>query len=66
MARGLTAGGIYGRPIVNANLVHFTVMSFALLRVVIDGPAAPGPYISAFVYAAFAVWFGVVMFRAPR
>jgi hypothetical protein len=66
MAKGAPAGGIYGRPIVNANLVHFTVGGLALVKLVAVGGLPAAATALAAVYVIFAVWFGVVMFgRGP-
>ena len=63
MAKGGMRGGIYGRPVSIGNLVHFTIMSFALARVVLDGVAPPMLVVITLVYAAFAVGFALVAFR---
>lgn len=65
-AKGAPAGGIYGRPIVTANLVHFTVGGIALLKVAAVGELPPAAMVLTAVYVIFAVCFGVVMFgRGP-
>lgn len=66
MARGLLAGGVYGRPIVVGNLAHFAVMSFALVRVLLDTPSVPGPWLTAAIYIGFAAWFARVMLTVPK
>ena len=64
MSRGSTIGGIYGRPLVVANLVHFTMVAILLVRWAAAG-APPGVLIFAALYAIFAVWFGATMVRSP-
>ena len=62
MARGAPAGGIYGRPIVIGNLVHFAVAGIALAKVAAVGGMPPLGLVLAAVYAGFAIAFAVVMF----
>ncbi len=57
MAREVLIGGIYSRPLAMGNMVHFVVGGLALVK--------GGLIVVALVYAAFAVWFGFVMFRHP-
>ena len=57
MAREVLIGGIYSRPLAMGNMVHFMVGGLALVK--------GGLVVVALVYAAFAVWFGFVMFRHP-
>ena len=66
MAKGAALGGIYGRPIVAANLVHFTVGAIALVKVAALGDMPPGAILLTVAYVLFAVWFGATMFgRGP-
>src|SRR5688500_15013863 len=64
MSRGAALGGIYGRPIIVANLVHFLMIALVLIRWAVAG-AAPGIMVLAGIYALFAAWFGVVLFADP-
>ena len=57
MAREVLIGGIYSRPLAMGNMVHFLVAGLAL--------AKGGLIVVALVYALFAVWFGMVVFRHP-
>lgn len=65
MSRGATIGGIYGRPLVTANVLHFTMVAIVLVKWAAAG-APPGIMIFAGLYAVFAVWFGAVMFGGPK
>lgn len=66
IARGAPAGGIYGRPIVAGNLVHYTVAAIALLKVASLGSMPAVGIILTIVYSLFALGFAVVMFgRGP-
>lgn len=62
MARGAPAGGIYGRPIVIGNLVHFSVAGIALAKVAAVGGMPPLGLVLTAVYAGFAISFAIVMF----
>ena len=62
MAKGSLIGGIYGKPVAIGNLTHFTVLTFAFLRVILDGTAPPMLIVVTFIYALFAVWFATVAF----
>lgn len=64
MSRGATIGGIYGRPLVVANVLHFTMVAILLVRWAAAG-APPGVLIFAALYAIFALWFGALMFGGP-
>lgn len=65
MSRGSTIGGIYGRPLVAANVLHFTMVAILLVRWAAAG-APPGVMIFAALYAILALWFGAVMFSSPK
>ncbi len=64
MSRGAAVGGIYARPLVVANLLHFTMVGILLIKWAAAG-APPGILIFAAVYTAFAVWFGSLLFASP-
>lgn len=65
MSRYAPIGGIYGRPLVAANLAHTVTAALALLHV-IRGGSATGAVVAAFAfYAVFAIGFGVRLFGGP-
>lgn len=64
MSRGATVGGIYARPLVVANVLHFSMVAIVLIRWAVAG-APPGIIVLAGIYTVFAVWFGAVMFGSP-
>ena len=64
MARGVLIGGIYARPIAIGNFLHFGMVATMLTKAAILYDATPLA-MSAFVYAVFAVGFGVVLFTTP-
>jgi hypothetical protein len=64
MTRGYAIGGIYGRPLSMANLLHFLVAALAVIKLArVWHP--PAVVIAAFVYTLFAVAFGAMLVRAP-
>lgn len=65
-SRGHLLGGIYGRPLVLANFLHFAVVALAVLKVLIDGERATEIIIGVAVYSIFAAGFGFVLFTHPR
>lgn len=62
MTRRQPVGGIYGRPIVAANLAHFVIGGLALLRVGLDGEATGWTWALAVAYLAGAACYGVLLF----
>ena len=65
LLRGSIVGGIHGRPLALANLLHFAIVAIMLLRWAAAG-SPPGIAVLSGIYAAFAVSFAAVMFREPR
>jgi len=63
-ARGVLIGGIYARPLALGNFLHFAMVGVMLTRAAITHGAIQLAT-SAFVFSAFAIWFGVVLFRSP-
>jgi hypothetical protein len=67
MARANLMGGIYSRPVALGNLLHFAVVTIALLKVMTGGLSRSGEIIvGSIVYLTFSVWFGLVVFTHPR
>jgi len=64
MARGTLMGGIYGRPIGLGNFLHFAMVAVMLTREAIDHGVVQLAT-SATVFGAFAIGFGIVLFRLP-
>ncbi len=65
MTRHSLIGGIYSRPVVAGNLMHFLTAGLAMARLVAGAPQLAGLWPLAMAYAAFAAAFGVVLFRHP-
>ena len=63
-ARGILIGGIYARPVALGNLLHFAMVGVRLAKAaIVQEVVQLAP--SAFVFSAFAIWFGIVLFRPP-
>jgi len=66
MSKGSLIGGIYGRPIAMANLTHFVIAGFALIKGILANPSLSYVIWSiAIIYSIFAIFFGIVAFRHP-
>lgn len=63
-ARGVIMGGIYARPLALGNFLHFAMVAVMLTREAIDHGVVQLAT-SAAVFGAFAIGFGVVLFRPP-
>ncbi|HYK00464.1 MAG TPA: hypothetical protein VE974_01825 [Thermoanaerobaculia bacterium] len=62
LARGSLIGGIYNRPVAVGNVAHFTIGALALTKATL---AREGHLVLTLVYVAFAIGFGMVLFRSP-
>ena len=65
MSRHATVGGIYGRPLVVGNLLHFTAAALAFFKGVLRHPELRALWPLGLVYALLALGFGVALFRPP-
>jgi hypothetical protein len=63
IARGSSLGGIYGRAVVTADQVHFTIGALVLINHALRSPASPAFWIAVAAYAAGAVFFNLLLFR---
>lgn len=63
-ARGVLIGGIYARPLALGNFLHFAMVATMLTREAIEHQVIQLA-MSAAVFGAFAVGFGIVLFRSP-
>lgn len=63
-ARGVLIGGIYARPVALGNFLHFAMVAVMLAREAIDHGVIQLAS-SAAVFGAFAIGFGIVLFRPP-
>lgn len=63
-ARGVLIGGIYARPLALGNFLHFAMVGVMLAREAIEHGVMQLAT-SATVFSAFAIGFGIVLFRPP-
>lgn len=64
LSRGQVFGGIYGRPLVLGNLMHFAVAAAALVKMHLVS-MTPMMLLGIAVYVLLAIWFGIVLFTHP-
>lgn len=65
VGRGLVLGGIYGRPLVFANLFHFAIGALVCLDAAIDDPGAVSSWAAAAGYGVLALAFIRLLRRDP-
>jgi len=66
MSKGSLIGGIYNRPVAVANMTHFLIGGLALVKVLMSNSNASYLiWTVGVIYAAFAVCFGIILFRHP-
>jgi len=68
MAKNSSIGGIYNRPLVFGNLLHFLVSAFALIKMV--GKYSGNQFIViitiSILYSLFAICFGYLLRTNPK
>ncbi len=64
-ARGAIIGGIYARPLALGNFLHFVLVATVLTKAAIKFSVLQLA-VSALVFGAFAIAFGLVLFKNPR
>jgi hypothetical protein len=65
MCKEILIGGIYGRPVAVANLMHFMVGALALLKGGFKNADMPLIWIAFAFYSLFSVGFALVLFTNP-
>ena len=65
MVRDNLIGGIYTRPVVVGNLVHFVMVALVLFRKLVKGDGSELLTVALAVYVILAIWFGLVLLRHP-
>lgn len=65
LSRGMVVGGIYGRPLIAANLVHALMVTLVLGKAIALGLLPPGLYPLAFAFGVLTVAHGVRMYGGP-
>ena len=67
MSKNSLIGGIYSRPLILGNLLHFLVSAFALLKVV--GKYADNQFVViitvSIIYSIFTICFGYLLITSP-
>ena len=58
-------GGIYGRPVVSANQVHFVIGSLLTAKAAMSQPNYIVLWLTLSVYALFAIAFSVILYGPP-
>lgn len=66
MQRHSRIGGIYGRPLVMANLGHAGSAALLLGHIAVRSAPSPALEVALVSYAALAVGFGACLFVSPR
>jgi hypothetical protein len=65
LQRGAVLGGIYGRPVVLANLALYFISALSLLRALLGGAAPPALWLALAPAAALAGAYGALLLRGP-
>jgi len=65
MWRGNLIGGIYARPVVIGNLLHFAVAALTMIKVVWRSSEIQIVLWLAIFYSVLSVGFAIVLFRHP-
>ncbi len=63
IARGSALGGIYGRAVVTADHVHFTIGAIVLCKYAWRGPMGPALLVATAAHVAGAIFFNLLLFR---
>lgn len=67
MAKGVTIGGIYNKPIAVANFMHFAVGALAFIKIISNIQSHTEIIIAlAVFYSIFAILFGYVFRTHPK
>ena len=65
LQRATVLGGIYGRPVVLANVAVYFVSALSLLRALLGGAAPAALWLALMPAAALAVVYGALLLRGP-
>jgi hypothetical protein len=65
LSRGMVVGGIYGRPLIAANLVHALMVTLVLGKAISLGLLPRGLYSLAFAFGVLTVAHGARMYGQP-
>lgn len=64
MNRGMSMGGIYGRPVSMPNFMHFAILAILFVKLALARPSLL-TLAAAAVTSLFAAWFALVVFNPP-
>lgn len=64
-SRGTILGGIYGRPLVVANFVHFLIAALILVRTAVAGALDSTMWVVLVIIALLAAAYGLRLFAGP-
>ena len=65
LQRAAVLGGIYGRPVVFANLALYFISALSLLRALLDGGAPRVLWLLLAALASLALSYGALLWRGP-
>jgi hypothetical protein len=65
LQRDTVLGGIYGRPVVFANVVLYFVSALSLLRVLVGGSARPALWAACVPAVVLAAAYAALLLRGP-
>ena len=66
MAKGSIIGGIYNKPLLVANLAHFTIGGLSLIKAIMKNPDYPiYVWLLTIIYIIFLLCFGFIFNRHP-
>ena len=63
--RSTILGGIYGRPVVVANLAMHCISALSLLRAVVGSASSRGVWVALTITTLLAATYGALMLRGP-
>lgn len=63
--RSLILGGIYGRPVVYANVVLYTITALGVIKAALAPGASPWLWLVVGPAGIFSLAYGVLLFRGP-
>jgi hypothetical protein len=66
MSKGAMIGGIYARPVSLGNFSHFVIGALTLGKFALKNTANGYSWIVTFIYFAFAILFGVLVFTSAK
>jgi hypothetical protein len=65
LQRGVVLGGIYGRPVVLANLALYFISAASLLRALLAGTAPAALWLAVALAGMLAAAYGALLLRGP-